>query len=99
MKRVFHFVLTATIIGSMTGLAFAADAPATAQATPTPVKPAASTVVPAKLPRGEKAVTAGSAIVDKSGDKQYPGVTIVPPRPPKKEALEATSALKAKAGQ
>jgi Rieske Fe-S protein len=94
MKHAFRLALMATVIGSTAVSAMAADAPTQAQAKPTAVKPAASAAVPTKLPESGKPVTSGATIGGKNGDNQYPGVTIVPPRPPKKEALEA-GALKA----
>jgi hypothetical protein len=54
-------------------------------------------VKPGKLPAGGK-TTAGSAI-SKTGDNQYPGTTPRPQPKPKKEALEAIGAAKAKAAQ
>jgi hypothetical protein len=60
-------------------------------------KPAGSATT--KVPAGGKVATPATGSVGKAGDNQYPGTTPLPPKPPRKDALEAAGAIKAKAGQ
>jgi hypothetical protein len=54
-------------------------------------------VKPGKLPAGSK--TTAGAVIGKSGDNQYPGTAPGPIPKPRKDALEAIGAAKAKAAQ
>ncbi|MEY4763487.1 MAG: hypothetical protein RI907_160 [Pseudomonadota bacterium] len=97
----------------ITALAMAISAPLAAQADVTPpptppvntvAAPATASTVATKLAPGAKAVGGKTATLQtnatSNGDdrSQSIGTVVVPPRPPKKEALEAAKAA-AKAGQ
>ncbi len=90
ISTVRAFLVTG-LVSLMAFQAFAADV--VTPAAPPAVKPAASAVV-AKAPVVKKASTSATAISGKTGDNQYPGTVVIPPKPPKKEALDA-AALKA----
>ena len=100
MKRPLRSVLVCSSIGiAAVTSATATETPAQSAVAPVAVKPAASAVAN-QLKSSDKAVTKGvSSVGNKSGDNMYPGISIPPPKPPKKEALEAAGAAKAKAGQ
>lgn len=78
------------------GQAAAAD-----PSTKSPIKgtEAASAPAASKGALNAPKTTVNSSLANKTGDNQYPGTAPAPPRPPKKEALEAAGAAKAKAGQ
>ncbi len=97
--RVSHGVVALFSVGALASLnAFAADVTGAATSGVAQTKEAAKTVsVPAIKANTGKVATQAGTVIGKSGDNQYPtGAPIMPPKP-KKDALEAAGALKAKA--
>jgi hypothetical protein len=94
MNRSIAYVLMTGAIYTMAMPTMAADAPAPTEAKPAIVKPAATSAAANAKVTAKVATPAANNLGAKNGDNQYPGVTVVPPKPPKKEALDA-AALKA----
>jgi hypothetical protein len=95
MNRSIAALLMTGAIYAMAMPAMAADAPAAlAESKPAVAKPATPAATANHKVTGKVATPATNSISSKNGDNQYPGVAVVPPKPPKKEALDA-AALKA----